>query len=299
MIANLYAQHTGFHPGIAKTPAHTLCQIKKNFSGLFLSSNIFCKSRRITNSFCFCPHRSHYIIPDAIGRFPKHSSVAFQMQLQNCRIRLCHITNCSHFQLTKCLYTGSACHEQVFHRKRPHFCLNFFRKKRMHFIWLFKIRRHLSQQLIRGYSYIYGKTKLIAYRIFNLHSTVYRRMKSMCNTGKIHKAFIYTDLFYIWCITPQKIHKPFAVFLIAPVIWRYHYKILTLTKGIRNRFPRTDAISFSRLGLGKHNAMTRLLVTAYNSIDLTQIPVCSILQFFYRAPAQECGVNINMKYYGH
>ena len=219
------------------------------------------------------------------------------MQLQNCRIRLCHITNCPHFQLMECLYAGSACHEQVFHRKRPHFCLNLFRKKRMHFIWFFKIRCHLSQQFIRGYSYIYGKTKLIAYCIFNLHSTIYWRMKSMRNTGKIQKAFIYTDLFYIWCIIPQKIHKPFTVFLIAPVIRRYHHKIRTLTK--RNRFPRTDAISFSRLGLGKHNAMARLLVTAYNSIDLTQIPVCAILQFFYRAPAQECRININMKYYGH
>ena len=45
-------------------------------------------------------------------------------------------------------------HKQIPDRKNPQFFWDFIRKKRMHFVGLFKIRGHLGQKFVGGNSYI-------------------------------------------------------------------------------------------------------------------------------------------------
>ena len=101
-------------------------------------------------------------------------------------------------------------------------------------------------------------------------------MVSPGNGRKIQIALVHTDLFNLFRKCPKVVHQHPAFFMIHLMVRRFHHQIRALTKGIRNGFPRADAISFGRQGFGEHHTPARLLVAADDSGYLTQILLCSI-----------------------
>ena len=63
-------------------------------------------------------------------------------------------------------------------------------------------------------------------------------------------------------------------------------KIRTLTKGIRNRFPRTNAIFFCRNGFCQYDTVAGLLVSANDRRYRPDIHPGSVFQLFYCCPAK-------------
>ena len=104
--------------------------------------------------------------------------------------------------------------------------------------------------------------------------------------GEIHIAFVHTDLFNLFRKCPKILHESPALLTVHFMIRRIHCKIRALTKGIRNGFPRADAIPFCRRGFCENYAMTGFLVPADDRRYLAQIHCGSVFQLFYRGPAK-------------
>ena len=172
--------------------------------------------------------------------------MALQMQRDQSGICLCQVSNRQNFQLFQDLHTGMPCHIQFSNRKRPHFYTDFFRKQGMYLVGLFKIRSHLCQQLIRRNSHIDRKTELLPNSVLDQHSRINRRIETFHRLCHIHIALIHTDLFNFFRKCPKIVHQHPAFFPVHLMIRRFYHQIRTLTKGIRNRFPCADAISFCR-----------------------------------------------------
>ena len=132
----------------------------------------------------------------------------------------------------------------------------------MHFIRFFKVGCHLCQNFSGRYPHIYRESEPFIHLIFNFIRTFHRRCEPVCDFCKIHVTFIHTDLFYMCRVSTQEIHKSPAVFAVHLVIRRITFQIRTLTKGIRNRFPCTNAIFFCRNGFCQNDTVAGLLVAA-------------------------------------
>ena len=115
----------------------------------------------------------------------------------------------------------------------------------MYFIRLLKIRCHLCQQFVGRYPDIDREAKLLPYPVLYNQRRIHGRRVFPGDLCKIHVALINTDLFDLCCKTFQIVHQPVTFFTVHPVVRRYTHEIRTLTKGIRNRFPRANAIFFS------------------------------------------------------
>jgi len=211
--------------------------------------------------------------------------MTLQMQGNQIQICLSQISYRIDLQLFQGLHTGAARHIQFSNGKRPHFLPDLLREQRMYPVRLLKIRSHLCQKLIGRYSDIYRKSKPVLYPVLDLKGAVHRRVIPGCNGGKIHIAFIHAYLLNFRSEGAQIFHQHPALFPVHLMIRRFHHKTRTFTKGIRNRFPCADAISFCGGGFGQHHSMAGLLVAAYNGRYPAQIYCRSFFQFFYRCPA--------------
>ena len=146
----------------------------------------------------------------------------------------------------------------------------------MHFVRFFKIRRHFCQKFIRRNPDIYRKAELFPDAVFYLKCRRNRRGVLGCDFREIHIAFIHADLLDLRRKTAQIFHQHRAFLPIHFMIGRLHHKVRTLTKGIRHRFPGTNAVFFRRHRLRKYDAVARLLIPSDDRGDLAKILCCTI-----------------------
>lgn len=86
--------------------------------------------------------------------------------------------------------------KQVAYRQGPHFLRDILGKQRMHTVWLFKITRHLCQQLFVRDADIDGKAERMADLVFDSGSRNDRSAEQQLRSGHIHKGFVNAILLY-------------------------------------------------------------------------------------------------------
>ena len=150
----------------------------------------------------------------------------------------------------------------------------------MYQVGLFKVGGHFSQNLLIGYPDIYRKAKAVPYLVFDGFRSLLRGGVAVFYGGKIHKAFVYAELFNFRADIGQKMHEFPAFPVIKRMVGGFYYKGRTFSERVYNGLACDDAIFFCRNGFGKHHAVAAFHVASYDGGNRAQINTVAVFKLF-------------------
>ena len=205
-------------------------------------------------------------------------------------LRLCEVPD---LQLGR---ASAADHEEIGHRKRPHFFSDFFRIQSMYLSGLFEITGHLCQNLGCGDSYVYSEAEGFQDPVPDERGSLFGRGIAGRDGSKIQIAFVNGYLLQLGRkFFGEKLDHSLAVTPVKLVVGRLHDEAGTFAQGGCYRLPGLNSIFFCRDRFSQHDAVAAFLISADNRGNRPQVGFASVFQLFQGSPAQISGVDVDVE----
>ena len=214
---------------------------------------------------------------DAVCVLPHENAVALEMRLKKSTVRVRQLSDCMDAELLQTGSTLSSDHKELMDRERPHFGRNLIPVERVYTIRLFKITRHLCEQLVLCDADVDGKAKGIPHLICDLTCRCFRGRKTVADRCVEKVAFVDRYLLNVRSVGVQKCHQFPAACTVERMIRRNQRKKRTFPQGGSDRFAGMDTIAFGGNGLGEDDTVPLLFIAANDGRDRAQIHRCRIL----------------------
>ena len=146
----------------------------------------------------------------------------------------------------------------------PELFLDFIVVESMYKVWFSEIRSHFCQHLFIGDTDIDGKAKSFPDAVLDLTGGGQGICIMGGNRGKVHIAFIHTDLLDVRADVRKMRHEKPAFLMIEPVVGRAGYEKRTFFQGITDGLAGADAVSLCGNGLCEHYAVAGAGVASYD-----------------------------------
>ena len=193
-------------------------------------------------------------------------------------------------------FRGGAEHEQLPHRKRPELLFQFPREKCVYLVWLFKVPRHLRQQLVAGNADIDRKAQFIINFLAEHLRRRHGRAVQSLRTAHIRPRLVYGILLHHRRKLLQKRDQMARGLHIQRVIRRHKHQSRAFLLRLKDGLPRFYAALFCRQAFGQNDPVPVFLIPCDRRRNFAQVErFAQHTHAIGRRPGQKSAVDINVK----